>query len=503
MQLRLVALATLLAVGTARADDLDTIRIHGVDVSRGQLQRVDGALAVIQRIAEQGAWETTKAELAKIPEGTLLLAFLSSNAPRAGVVDVTLNAGVGTSEGGGAGDLTASLGARLVGDYCDVASASVSVRGTYATGGELFGGEGRAAADMCWWRGLFVGPDAKLTPDQKWSAALFPLRARAELALNASPRFTSARNQPHRRYSEVRYGFSVDGLHFMPSDPRRGVTFIYAGFENRWEWAELFEGDRGVELLGGFGFVRLFRTREPSALADRAIDIIDIRLHGTRFDESVAIIDVYPLRLRGIGLGSDQVLLDLDVGFGGSGGTISSSSCLDNVGCVDDMIVTGENVATVNTAVGRAAISVGTREQSSGILVTRSVDSNILGQLALENRATGWYQQQHDGLIVRAEAFGGTARHYLDIDARGDEKFVGSSIDAQLEVRPRLWLGAQLDAVHAFARDAVLDGRVAGSGVRAFATLAWTFDLAREKIDLKIPTLEELTPPPPTEQPAP
>lgn len=502
MQWRFVAVATLLAVGTAHADELDTVRVLGVDVPRSQLQRASSALSLIQRMAEIGVWEAAKEELAKAPEGVLLLAYLSSNTPRVGVVDFSLNAGAGTTEGGGAGDITASIGARVVGDYCDVASASLSVRASYAREGDLFGGEARAAAGLCLWRGLFVGPDSKIEPDQTWFASLFPLRARAELAVNASPRFSSSRNQPRRRYSEARYGFTVDGLRYMPTDPRRGATFIYAGFENRWEWANLFEGDHGFELIGGFGFVRFFRTREPWALADRAIDIFDIRLHGTKFDESVALIELYPLRLRGVGFGGDHVLFDADLGIGLSGGTITSSSCLDNVGCVEDVVMTGENVADIATAVGRAGMSVGTRASGGGLMFARTLDSNMLGQLAVEDRFTGWYQQQRDGFVVRGEVFGGTAQHFLDVDARGRERFVGTGIDAQLEVRPQLWLGAQVDGVRVFERDAVLDGRVAGSGVRAFATLSWTFDLTRQKIDLPVPTIQELTQEPAAEQPA-
>ncbi|MDX2090957.1 MAG: hypothetical protein SFX73_24065 [Kofleriaceae bacterium] len=491
MQWRFVALASLLAVGAAHADDLDTVRVLGVDVPRSQLQRASSALSLIQRMAE-GGWEAAKAELAKSPDGALLLGYLSSNAPRLGVVDLALNAGAGTTEGGSAGELTATLGARVVGDYCDVASASLAVRASYAREGDLFGGEARAAAGLCLWRGLFVGPESKIEPDQTWFASLFPLRARAELALNASPRFTSSRNQPRRRYSEARYGFTVDGLRFMPTDPRRGVTFIYAGFENRYEWANLFEGDYGFELIGGFGFVRFFRTREPWALADRAIDILDIRLHGTRFDESVALIELYPLRIRGLGFGGNHVLFDADLGIGLSGGEISASSCLQAVGCTDDVIMTGANVADIATAVGRGGVSVGTRANGGGALFARTLDSNMLGQLTVEDRITGWYQQQRDGFIVRGDVFGGNAQHFLDVDARGRERFVGTGIDAQVEVRPQLWLGAQVDGVRVFARDAVLDGRVAGSGVRAFATLAWTFDLTRRKIELPVPSMQEL-----------
>ena len=289
----------------------------------------------------------------------------------------------------------------------------------------------------------------------------------------------------------------------MPSVPERGLTFIYAGFEQRWEWPDLFSGRRGFELGGGFGFVRLFHVRGAEALADRAIDIVDIRLHGTRFDESVAIIDLYPVRVRGLGLGSSRVLLDAELGFGGSGGTIGSTDCIDEVGCVEETIMTGANVATVNTWIGRFGLAVGARARGGGVELVRRVDSNILGQVAVETRTTGWYQTVDGPMVARGEVFGGTATHYLDIDARGAERFAGASLDLQYQLNPRLAAGVQLDGLRAFRRDPILEDRVAGSGVRAFVTLSFTTELQRTAVALDLSALEPPPKQPEVEEPAP
>ena len=498
--MRLAALsmlaATVLGAVPALADPPETLRSLPVEVPRGQLERLGRALAFASALREKSLTQLIMEAVKTSPEAQLLLLYLMSNAPKAIVADVAVIAGGGVTETAGGGDLTASIGARVVGDYCDLLYGSLAVRASYDAG---VTGETRATAGFCLWQGLYVPPAALEL--ETASASLFPLRMAGELALNASPRFGSLRNQPRRRYTEAKYSFSVEGVRFMPSVPERGLTFIYAGFEQRWEWPELFAGVHGFELGGGFGFVRLFHIRDAFALADRAIDILDVHLHGTRFDEQVAIIDLYPARVRGLGLGSDRVLLDAELGFGGSGGTIGSSDCIDKVGCVEETIMTGANVAEVHTWIARFGIAIGSRPRGGGVQFVRRVDSNILGQIAVESRTTGWYQTVDGPLVARGEVFGGAATHYLDIDARGSERFAGASLDLQYQINAQLSAGVQLDGIRVWDRDAVLEDRVAGSGVRAFATLSWTTELSRTAVALDLDALEPLKAEP--EAPAP
>jgi hypothetical protein len=489
---RLVALTALVASMTstpALADPLETLRSVPIDRSRSQLERLASALDLAASLREKSALDLIRAKIADSPDAQMLLLYVQSNLPKAVVADVVVTAGGGLTETAGAGDLTVTLGGRVVGDYCDILSASLAVRGSYDGG---ITGETRATAGFCLWNGLYVPPSALEL--EKLSASVLPLRVWGESTLNGSPRFSSLRNQPRRRYTEAKYSFNLEGFRVMPSVPEKGLTFIYAGFEQRWEWADVFSGDRGFELNGGFGFVRLFRTRGPEALADRAIDFIDIRLHGTRFDESVAIIELYPVRFRGIGFGGNRVLFDAELGYGGSGGTIGSTDCIDNVGCVEETIMTGENVANVNTWVARGGVAIGTRVRGGGAHFVRRLDSNILGQVTVESRTTGWYQTVDGPVVVRGEVFGGAATHYLDIDARGAERFAGASVDLQYQINPRLSAGLQLDGIRTWDRDPVLEDRVAGSGVRAFATLSFTGELRRHDVEVDLSALE----PPPT-----
>lgn len=499
-----LALATL-APATTAAEPLDILRDTPSRISRGQLEQYALTLALRAAASELSLGELVVDELASSPEGALLLGYLYSNAPKAVVLDLVTTLGGGTSERTIGGDLTATLALRVTGDFCDLANAGLTVRAAGAGGGDRFSGEARLHGGFCFWRGLFVGPDVIAEEDDDgsisdtWpnaSMSLFPLRMSGALALNTQTRFSSLRNQPTRRYSEARYGLAVEGLRFMPSDPRRGVSFIYLTAEQRWEWPGVFDGKRGFELTAGFGFFRLFRMRDPHALADRAIDIIDIQLHGTRFDEAVAIIDLYPVRLRGVGLGSSAVLFDGSFGFTGSGGTISSSDCIDGGGCVEETITTGPNVAEVNTWAAEASLSIGRRPRAGGVSFVRRLDSNILGQLALEARVTAWSQWVRGPLFLRASAFGGTATHYLDVDARGDERFAGGTLDLTYAVARDVQVGAQLDGIVAYDRDPVLDDRVAGSGLRAFATLTWTRQLERVAARLPAPPQRPAPAPP-------
>jgi hypothetical protein len=472
-----VASAVVAGIGAPRAaaQSLDMSRQASSERPRSELEHSAAILGLMRRINERG-----RRALADTDAGKLLRAYLASNPPRASVVDVAVVGGAGASSvDGGSGSTTLALDGRLTGDYCDIASAALSLRTDVTR--EHAVAELHASAGFCFRRGL--GPDPATSEDG--AISFFPLRARGEIAINSAPRFTGSRNQPRRRYAEVRYGLFTEGIRYWPREPHdAGGAFTYFELEQRWEWPGVFEGDRGFELIGGYGFFRLTRTRAPGALADRSIDVIDIRLHGMRFDEAeaVAIIELYPVRLRGVGLRSDRLLLDADLGIASTGGTITTSDCLDDVGCVDESITTGDNVAQVVTAVGRLGVFAGTRDSGGGLELQRQLDSNILGQVTVEDRMTASYQRIEGAALVRAAAFAGRATHFLDVDARGSERFAGAALDVGYGLGAGLWLGASLDGVAAWRRAPVLAGRVAGSGVGAFATLAWTHELDRRVI---------------------
>jgi len=124
----------------------------------------------------------------------------------------------------------------------------------------------------------------------------------------------------------------------------------------------------------------------------------------------------------------------------------------------------------------------------------RRLDGHALGQLTRAGRTTGWGQLARGSLGARGELFGGTATHYLDVRARGDERFAGASLDVQYQFRGGLAAGVELDAIRCFDRDANLEGRVAGSGARAFLTLSYTFELHHQDLDLA-PPLPDPAPP--------
>lgn len=478
----LAGLFVLAAVAPARADGPDLLRTTPVRSVRSQLERVTDALALYEQLSTMTVADMVS-ELGKRPEGAMLLAYVTANQPRAFITEADATLGGGTAEGGLVGELTGAFTARVAGDFCDLASVGLVARGSAGTGdaeGSAF--EARANAGLCLWKGLYFPPDLEIPG----SGSLFPIRLWASLALNTTPRFAAVRNEPRRRYSEALIGFALEGIRYSPSNPATGVSFLYADISQRWEWRDAFEGDHGFETQARFGFFRLFRSRDARAIADRAIDIIDIDLHGTRFDpeEAVALIDLYPVRISGFGLGSDRALLDAEIGVTTSGGMIGVTNCLDD-NCTTEDITTGDNVPDVATWAAHGALSFGERRRGVGVDFRRFLSSNILGQLALENRATIWHQVLAGPLLVRADAFAGTALHYLDVDARGREKFVGGTVDGRYDIGGSpLWVGVQLDAITAFDRDDVLSGRVAGSGVRAFITLGVHHELSRQAIDL-------------------
>lgn len=498
------ALAMLLASHVAHAD---TLRSTPVREARNQLERLaesqalaragsdaalvvdvgDGAATntadrVVDRAMDSGASWLGIENTSAAADAIALAAYLGSNPPQAIVWDADVTLGSGTAAGALVGEITAAATVRVTGDYCDVAEAGAAVRGT--TGTDLSSVEARLHGGVCFWRGMYGPPTAK----DPASGSLFPIRASGEVALNVSPRFAAARNQLRFNYSSINFDLALEALRLSPKTPATGGSFLYFDIGQRWEWIDPLAVEHGYAVDGRFGFFRFFRTRGPAALSDRAIDVIDIDSHGLRGDpdKAVVIVNVNPVRLRGIGLGSDRVLLDAEFGYAGSGGTISTSDCV-NESCVDEDIMNGKDVAEVSTWGARTALSLGTRTLGGGIDIRRGVDGNVLGQVTLERRATAWTQISRGRTTLRAEAFTGSATHYLDLTTRGHERFAGAALDSRVTVSPSLWAGFQLDGIAAYDRDATLEGQIAGSGIRAFATLGYHRELKRRPLAMRPP----------------
>lgn len=244
--------------------------------------------------------------------------------------------------------------------------------------------------------------------------------------------------------------------------------------------------------------VRLFRfhrRRPPIALADRSIDVFAFGAHGVRDDNGAAVIDLWPLRISGLGLGTDRVLVDLGLGINGVGELAAN----------DDQIPT-TGLPQVDIAAAQAALHLGDQRRSLSIGYDRRLDTNLLAELVHEDRAWIAGRRREGQLRFDAGAFGGRAIHYFDEATRGAERLVGASLDASFALRDDLAIGVALAATHALERDAALDGRVAPGGVRALVTVTATHALYRSELipvrSLRPGFLPRRDPPPAAPAPA-
>ncbi len=470
---------TLLAIQppTARADSIDVLRT-AYEHTRSQAEQLSRKFVSLH--------DDIAATVTAVDDTVQLVElFLQSNMPTHAVVTATATLDAGGERYAGNGAITAHVQARLVGEFCDVASVGILARGSGGISGNGGTGTGevRAWGTACLPRGITLtaaelnAPDPDADPNQPQvqlpsttTLSIMPLRLTAHVALNASPSFTSMRNEPIRTFSETAYGFGVEGARLSLYRADRGISFIYANIAQRWEWAGLPKsGEAGYELSAQFGFFRLFRVRSRDALADRSIDILDFKLHGVRFVRSAAILDLAPVRINGLSLGSDHLLADASFGLGASGGTITSSD--------GGTVMNSDDVPKITTWVGKFGVTEGSQDQALGVQFVRTLDSNVAAQLALENRVTAWGTLNQPELRSRAEIFGGTAKHYFDKTTSGQERFVGLAINVDYAVANEWWLGLRGEGVTSYARDATLDGRISENGFRGFATLTWTRDV--------------------------
>jgi hypothetical protein len=483
-RLALIALLALVCSAVAsptRADPIELLRdSYGQLRSEVELLQAtyDGLFARAQLLKEQ------------VQEAQQLAAlYLASNQPTGAELDLTASTGTGGQDRAVIGDVAVSARARVLGELCDLAEVGAMARAS-ANRDLRSGGVTDGAAEIQAWGNVCLPRGITLTGDQlnqasedseasepqdgstlqlapSFRLALFPLRFNARVAINASPSLASKRNDPVRTYSEVGYGFAVEGARMSFAESNRGLSFIFMSLQQRWEWAGIpAGGDAGYEISADVGPVRLYKVRGPEALADRSIDFLAIVLHGVRFGAASGLIEVYPVRLTGIGLFGERVLVDASVGVVASGATIDSSD--------GGTIMPDPRIAKVTTAGGTFSVATGTVARGWGLVATRTLDTNILAQLTLENRGTAWTQLSQAGLRARGEAFAGTARHFFDHGTSGRERFVGASVTVDYALRDALWLGVRAEGVASFARDAILQDTIAGSSYRALATMTWS-----------------------------
>lgn len=483
MQLRtwvgLVCGTTLLATRptTTRADSMDVLRT-AYEHTRSQAEQLSRKFGSLH--------EDVSATVTAIDDTVQLIElFVESNMPTSAVVTATATLDAGGEKYSGGGAITAHVQARLVGEFCDLAAVGMLARGSGGIGrsGGSGTGEVRVWGSACLPRGLTLTADDLNAPDpdvdpnapqllfpSTTTVSIMPLRLSAHVALNASPSFTSMRNEPLRTFSETAYSIGTEGARFSLYKPDRGFSLVYGTIAQRWEWAGLpASGEAGYELPAQFGFFRLFRVRSREAVADRSIDFLDFKLHGVRFVRSAAILDLAPVRINGLSLGSDHLLGDASFGLGASGGTITSSD--------GGTVMNSDDVPKITTWVGKFGVTEGSQAQALGVQFVRTLDSNVAAQLALENRVTAWGTLNQTELRSRAEIFGGSAKHYFDKTTSGQERFVGVAVNVDYAVATNWWLGLRGEGVTSYARDATLDGRISDDGFRGFATLTWTSDL--------------------------
>lgn len=397
-------------------------------------------------------------------------AFLANNQPTEARLDVFAEAGAGLDERAvsGAGTLGAVFAVRS--ERCDLLQAGISIRGDLRSKDPNATGGGQQWLQVCLSGGLDLQTLAEFdTP----GLALFPLVLRESALVLARPRLTGPRSSIDEDYSDIGYGFDVEGARYLWAHDR-GIAFIGFTADQRYRWRHWYGGDTAkVELSGNVWFVRLLRTRGELALADRFIDILAFGFHGIQADNGAAIVNAWPVRFYGIGVGGDdRVLLDADLGVGGTG-TIGSET---NGPGVHEMVTIGTSgLPEVTIAVAHVALHGGDVRRSLSVAYDRTVDTNILADVITEDRFTVSGQVTDATWIAHGAAFVSRATYYLDEDQRPQERVVGATFTGSYALPHQLSLGLTLEGVFGLNdRAPALDGHALPRGLRAFATLGTT-----------------------------
>ncbi len=380
-------------------------------------------------------------------------------------VDVTASLGAGADRRDATLDAVVGVAYTARAERCDLLHVGASARGGVITADAPVVGSAQQWGALC----LEPGISGAMFGPELAGLSLFPLRLREAAVIGATPRLTAPRATLDERYSEAGFGFDVEGARWAWR-PGRGVAIAGFTADQRWRWSGLpGEGDARVELRGEMWFVRFYRQRGPLAPADRRIDVFAIGFHGIQADNGAAIVDAVPLRLTGIGVGQERVLLDLSLGFAGTG-TITSTTSGPGV---DDMTTIGTTgLPDVARTIARVAAYGGTPARAAAVAYDRTLDTNVLADVIVEDRGTAWLRALVAGGSARAAAFVSRATYFLDEDVVARERLVGASLDAALPVGRGLAVAVTVDAsIGLGALDPALDGHAPARGVRALIEL--------------------------------
>jgi hypothetical protein len=402
--------------------------------------------------------------------------FLATDPIDSAGVDLSASAGGGYDVSRATTEASAELSAYLGSSSCRTLWASLLVRGRTATHvDDRARAGGAAAAGVCFPKGIYLSD----LFDLPVPLTGFPLRVEGRAALLKTPALTAARSALREPYSEVGWSVAIEGMRYLlgdgpPAARRRWIAAAGISATQNWQWRGFPTGDAArLEVVLDAWFLRFHRRRPPLALADRSIDVFAFGAHGVRDDNGAAVADFWPLRISGLGLGIDRVLVDASVGISG-------------VGTLD---ANGEQIPTtelppVDVVAAHTAVHLGTQRGSLSLGFDSTLDTNLLAELVHESR--GWITGRGGAgrLSIDASAFGGRAIHYFaappgDPPSRGAERFVGASFDASYALRPDLAVGVTLAATHSLHRDDVLSAR---DGVRALLTLTATHSLYQSEL---------------------
>lgn len=457
MQRRLTVLAVIAVATPAHADMLRTLKDLWTGTSEGEIRR---KVAQVQSQVED-----------VIALGT---AYLQNNQPTEARLDAIAELGAGIDAREPAAQGSASLVFAVAQERCDLLQVGVSVRGDLRRQSPHTLGGAQQWAQICLSGGIDFGPlvDGWDVP----GLSAFPLVLRESALLLARPRLTAPRAAIDETYSDVGFGFDVEGARYRWTETD-GMGFVGFSDDQRWRWRHFYGGeDAKVEITSDIWVMRLFHLRGETALADRAVDFLAIGLHGIQSDNGAAIVSFWPLRLSGLALfGTERVLVDAEWGFGGTG-TISSST--SGPGANSMTTIESTDLADVTAGLAHLALHGGDAYRALSLAYDRTADTNVLADVIVEDRVSAVSQTTRADWLTRLSVFASRSRYFLDETTRAEERVFGFSLVGSYRAPFDLDVGLSLEGVFGFSdRDPVLDGHALPRGLRGFITLGTTQNL--------------------------
>lgn len=309
-----------------------------------------------------------------------------------------------------------------------------------------------------------------------WKSWLLSFELGHHLELGVRPGLAAPRNLRRRAFSRETIHFTYKMID-VPV-PEHDFRILFGAVTPRigvlWQDDAAAAGHQQVSAVVDFDTFRWIRARTaPFADAELSVDVLKVRIQEIDNVRYALAVELVPLRLAGVRLGTPAVVLDAEAGWGQA--TLGMSS---NPANPTDLMATTITLRRVDAMTGRLAVRGGNRALTGGVGFARTLYPTVSDEVALEDRLSASVDVPLDGAraTLGVRLFGARTMVWAETGPVATDLTGGGAVEAGLDLGHSLRFTGSAEIARSFYAN--LDGDLAPRselGVRALGVLSARF----------------------------